>query len=97
MDTGIGLQSLPSGVEQGGFHVYFDIQAYDLVEIVIAHRYQGKGIGTRFMELIETKVREYGGAMIQLQAVSDEQHNHFYDKLGFKNCSNLVLKSKWLV
>lgn len=85
------------GFVMGYFEQYDDIQAYDLVEIVIAHEYQGKGRGTRFMELIEQKVREYGGAMIQLQAVNDEQHNHFYDKLGYKNCSNLVLKSKWLV
>ena len=85
------------GFVMGYFEQYDDIQAYDLVEIVIAHGYQGKGMGTRFMQLLETKVKECGGAMIQLQAVNDERHNNFYSKLGFQNCSNLVLKSKWLV
>jgi len=84
------------GFVMGYFEQYDDIQAYDLVEIVIAHGYQGQGIGTQFMGMIETKVREFGGSMIQLQAVNDEMHNRFYGKLNYQNCSNLVLKSKWL-
>ena len=84
------------GVVMGSFQQYDDIQAYDLVEIVIAHEHQGKGIGTQFMGLIEDKVRELGGAMIQLQAVNDDMHNSFYGKLNYQNCNNLVLKSKWL-
>ena len=84
------------GFVMGYFEQYDDIQAYDLVEIVIAHAYQGKGIGTEFMALIEAEVKELGGAMIQLEAVNDDMHNNFYGKLGYKDCSNLVLKSKWL-
>ncbi len=53
------------GFVMGYFEQYDDIQAYDLIEIVIAHEYQGKGIGTKFMEIIEAKVKEHGGAMIQ--------------------------------
>ena len=37
------------GFVMGYFEQYDDIQAYDLVEIVIAHGYQGQGIGTQFM------------------------------------------------
>ncbi len=84
------------GFVMGYFEQYDDIQAYDLVEIVIAHAYQGKGIGTQFMELIEAKVKELGGAMIQLEAVNDDMHGHFYGKLGYKDCNNLILKAKWL-
>ena len=84
------------GFVMGYFEQYDDIQAYDLVEIVIAHEHQGKGIGTWFMGLVEERVKELGGAMIQLQAVNDEMHNRFYEKLNYRNCSNLVLKSKWL-
>lgn len=84
------------GFVMGYFEQYDDIQVYDLVEIVIVHEHQGKGMGTEFMGLIEAKVRELGGAMIQLQAVNDEMHNRFYGKLGYQNCNNLVLKSKWL-
>ena len=84
------------GFVMGYFEQYDDIQAYDLVEIVIAHEHQGKGIGTQFMGLIEAKVKKLGGAMIQLQAVNDDMHSRFYGKLNYQNCNNLVLKSKWL-
>lgn len=84
------------GFAMGYFEQYDDIQAYDLVEIVIAHNHQGKGIGTQFMEILEMKVKESGGAMIQLQAVNDDMHDRFYGKLNYQNCNNLVLKSKWL-
>ena len=84
------------GFVMGYFEQYDDIQAYDLVEVVIAHEHQGIGIGTKFMGLIEARVKELGGAMIQLQAVNDDTHNSFYGKLNYQNCNNLVLKSKWL-
>lgn len=84
------------GFVMGYFEQYDDIQAYDLVEVVISHAYQGKGIGTWFMGVIEAKVKELGGAMIQLQAVNDEMHNNFYGKLNYKDCRNLVQKAKWL-
>lgn len=84
------------GFVMGYFEQYDDIAAYDLVEIVIKHEHQGNGIGTAFMELVEARVKELGGAMIQLQAVNDEMHERFYGKLGYRNCKNLVLKSKWL-
>ena len=84
------------GFVMGYFEQYDDIQAYDLVEIVIAHAHQGKGIGTRLMGLIEAKVKDLGGSIIQLQAVNDGMHDRFYGKLGYQNCHNLELKSKWL-
>ena len=46
--------------------------------------------------MIELEVKKQGGAMIQLQAVNDSMHDHFYGKLGYRNCVNLVPKSKWL-
>lgn len=48
------------------------------------------------MQELERQVRERGAMLIQLQSVNDEKHEHFYDKLGFKNAKNLVLKTKML-
>lgn len=84
------------GFVMGYFEQYDDIQAYDLVEIVIDPARQGKGFGTQFMARIEANIKDLGGAMIQLQAVNDDLHNSFYEKLNYQNCNNLVLKSKWL-
>lgn len=84
------------GFVMGYFEQYDDIKAYDLVEIVIAHQYQNQGIGTELMLEVEKRIKEAGGAMIQLQAVNDEMHERFYGKLQYNTCNNFVLKSKWL-
>ena len=89
-------QNTVLGFAMGHFEQYDDLKAYDLVEIVISHQFQNRGIGTRFMQELERQVKERGGAMIQLQAVNDDLHNQFYGKLNYQNCNNLVLKSKFL-
>ena len=80
----------------GYFEQYDDCFAYDLVEIVVATHLQNKGYGSRFMKELESCVKNEGAMLIQLQAVNDDLHNHFYGKLGYKDASNLVLKTKIL-
>ena len=80
----------------GYFEQYDDCFAYDLVEIVVATHLQNKGYGTKFMQELETCVKNEGAMLIQLQAVNDDLHNHFYGKLGYYDASNLVLKTKML-
>lgn len=84
------------GFAMGRFEQYDDLIAYDLVEIVIADKHQNKGLGTAFMEELERRVKAEGAAMVQLEAVNDEMHAHFYGKLGYNDATNLVLKSKFL-
>ena len=80
----------------GYFEQYDDGFAYNLVEIVVAAAYQNQGLGTAFLQALESHVRQKGALLIQLQAVNDEFHNHFYGRLGYRNASNLVLKTKML-
>ncbi len=80
----------------GHFEQYDDLVAYDLVEIVISDSYQGKGLGTQLILELELAVKEKGAAMVQLQAVNDEMHDHFYGKLEYKKADNLVIMTKWL-
>lgn len=80
----------------GYFEQYDDCFSYDLVEIVVATHLQNKGYGSRFMKELESCVKNEGAMLIQLQAVNDDLHNHFYGKLGYKDASNLVLKTKIL-
>lgn len=80
----------------GYFEQYDDCFAYDLVEIVVTTQLQNKGYGSRFMKELESCVKNEGAMLIQLQAVNDDLHNHFYGKLGYKDESNLVLKTKIL-
>lgn len=78
----------------GYFEQYDDCFAYDLVEIVVAPEYQNRGVGTKFMEELERRVKDEGAMLIQLQSVNDGFHHHFYEKLGFRTASNFVLKTK---
>lgn len=80
----------------GHFEQFYDLSVYDLVEIVVARAWQGQGIGTALMAELERRVKDAGGAMVQLEAVNDEMHEHFYGKLRYRTCTNLVLKSKFL-
>lgn len=80
----------------GYFEQYDDCFAYDLVEIVVTTQLQNKGYGTVFMKQLEDCIKKEGAMLIQLQSVNDDLHNHFYGKLGYKDASNLVLKTKIL-
>lgn len=84
------------GFCMGYFSAYYDLTAYDLVEILIFGEHQNRGLGTAFMEELERRVKAAGGAMIQLESLNDAWHSHFYGKLGYQDCNNLVLKSKFL-
>lgn len=62
----------------------------------MAAEYQKKGIRTAFMKELEARVKEKGAMLIQLEAVNDEFHEHFYEKLGYGTAKNFVLKTKIL-
>lgn len=85
-----------AGFAIGGFTQYDDLKSYDLFEILLDAEYQKRGEGTRLMEEVLTRARERGAAMVQLIAVNDAMHEHFYGKLGFYTAKNLVLKAKML-
>ena len=84
------------GFAMGYFKQYDDIKGYTLEEILIATEYQNKGYGSALLNELEMQVREHGAACIELQAVADEQHEHYYGKAGFHNAKNFVMKVKWL-
>ncbi|MBR2445962.1 MAG: GNAT family N-acetyltransferase [Clostridia bacterium] len=85
------------GFAMGRFETFYDLTAYNLVEIIVASEYQKSGIGTKMMAELEEEVKEMGAAMVQLISVNDEMHEHFYGKLGYGDATNLKLKSKFLV
>ena len=84
------------GFAMGRFETFYDLTAYDLVEILVASGYQGRGVGTAMMAELEKRVKELGAAMVQLVSVNDEMHGHFYGKLGYGDTTNLKLKAKFL-
>lgn len=84
------------GFAMGRFETFYDLTAYNLVEIIVASECQKSGIGTRLIAELEKQVKELGAAMVQLVSVNDAMHEHFYGKLGYGDAANLKLKSKFL-
>ena len=84
------------GFAMGRFEQFYDLAAYNLVEIIIAGAHQGRGRGTALMKELERRVKELGAAMVQLMAVNDDAHERFYGRLGYKDASNLTLKARFL-
>ena len=80
----------------GRMETFFDLTAYNLVEIVVTKNYQNKGIGTQVMLELEKRVKQLGVSLIQLSAVNDDMHEHFYGKLGYKNTTSINSKGKFL-
>ncbi|MBQ4627846.1 MAG: GNAT family N-acetyltransferase [Clostridia bacterium] len=84
------------GFAMGRMETFFDLTAYNLVEIVIASEYQRKGYGSALMAELEKRVGALGVSTVQLDAVNDEMHENFYGKLGYKNAMNFVSKFKFI-
>lgn len=99
MDGGYGLLmedgNNPIGFVMGYFKQYDDLVSFMLEEIVIGLSGQGKGLGTPLLRETERRVRELGAAGIELSAVNDSMHAHFYGKEGYKNAGNFVQMVKW--
>jgi hypothetical protein len=85
----------PIGFVMGYFKQYDDIVGYTLEEIIISSENQNKGLGSVLLEEIENRVEEKGASCVELQAVSDEMHERYYGKAGYKNAVNFVMKVKW--
>ena len=83
------------GFAMGYFKQYDDIIGYTLEEIVIASAEQNKGLGSRLLAELETRVKAVGAACMELQAVKDEMHERFYGKAGFRDAKNFAMKVKW--
>lgn len=83
------------GFVMGYLKQYDDIRSYFLEEILIATEYQNKGYGSALLKEIETRVINKGASCIEMQAVSDELHEHYYGKAGYHDAKNFVMKVKW--
>ena len=63
---------------------------YNIEELCVNPDLQGRGIGTRFMGLIEKKIKEKGLCGIFLQTDNDKPSYRFYLKNGFKELDSHV-------
>ena len=56
---------------------------YNVEELCVSPELQGKGVGSRFMEMIEKDIQTRGAVGIFLQTDNDKPAYRFYHKIGF--------------
>lgn len=83
------------GFAMGYLVQYDDLAAYKLEEIVIAYHEQHKGYGSALLTALEKRIKEKGGAGVELLAVNDAAHEAFYGRAGYQNAGNFLIKCKW--
>ena len=59
--------------------------------LFIDREYQNKGYGKRLMEYWENDMKSQGYGMLLVSTQVDEAAQHFYRKLGYKDCGGLVI------
>ena len=59
--------------------------------IIIGEEYRGKGYGKQLMEYWEKDMKEQGYGMLLTSTQTDETAQHFYRKLGYKDCGGLII------
>ncbi|MCR5232483.1 MAG: GNAT family N-acetyltransferase [Lachnospiraceae bacterium] len=59
--------------------------------LFIADGYRGRGYGKRMMERWEQDMKALGYGMLMTSTQVDEEAQHFYRKLGYKDCGGFVV------
>ena len=62
--------------------------------IYINNEYQGKGFGKLLIEYWEKDMKSQGYGMLLTSTQVDESAQHFYRKLGYKDCGGFVIDIK---
>ena len=59
--------------------------------LFIDRRYQGRGYGRRLMEYWEKDMSSQGYGMVLTSTQVDEAAQHFYRKMGYKDCGGFIV------
>lgn len=59
--------------------------------LIIEEAYRGKGYGKHLMEYWEADMKAQGYGMVLTSTQADENAQHFYRKLGYKDCGGLII------
>ena len=59
--------------------------------LFIEKNYQGKGYGRKLMEFWENDMRLQGYKILLTSTQVDENSQHFYRKLGYKDCGGFIV------
>ena len=77
----------PVGVMR--YNLFWDLIPF-LTMIHFEQSYQGKGFGTKAMIHWENEMRQLGHQIAMTSTMVEETSQHFYRKLGYKDCGCLI-------
>jgi ribosomal protein S18 acetylase RimI-like enzyme len=62
--------------------------------LYLNEKYRSKGIGKELVEFWENEMRSLGYEMVMTSTLANEQAQHFYRKLGYKDAGSLLLEDE---
>ena len=72
------------------FNLFWDSTPFCTM-LFVDWNYQGKGFGKKLMEYWELDMKSQGFGMLLTSTQVDEEAQHFYRKLGYKDCGGFVV------
>lgn len=72
------------------YHLFWDNTPFCTM-LFIANAYQRKGYGKKLMEYWEKDMKTQGFDMLLTSTQVDEEAQHFYRALGYKDCGGIVI------
>lgn len=79
---------VPAGILR--YHLFWDNTPFCTMLYVDEHC-QGRGFGKRLMQHWEQDMKAQGYGMLLTSTQADETAQHFYRRLGYKDCGGLVI------
>lgn len=83
LNYGLFINGKLSALSFGMIRHWWEGTNYNIEEFCVSPEFQGKGVGSRFMGMIEEDIRSRGLAGIFLQTDNDKPAYRFYQKNGF--------------
>ena len=85
LNYGLLMDGKLVGISVGKVNHWWEGTSYVIEELCVSPTYQGQGLGSRFLDLIEQSIRGKGVTGIFLQTDNDKPAYRFYHKNGFKD------------
>ena len=64
--------------------------------LALEEAYRGRGLGRQLVEFWENKMQQRGYKTVLTSTLANEQAQHFYRKLGYRDCGALLLPGESL-
>ena len=79
---------IPAGIMR--YNLFWDNTPFCTM-LFIGEEFRSRGFGTALMSRRENDMRSLGFGMVMISTQSDESAQHFYRKIGYKDCGGFAI------